>query len=61
MKTVLMQLGDELHVRLEGTTYQLTPMGQRKHMWAYFMRAHLAQVRKMEASLAVPTSRPTTS
>lgn len=49
VRTAIMQLGDKLQLRLEGSTYQLTPVGQRKQMWLYFIRAHLAQTRKGEA------------
>jgi 1-acyl-sn-glycerol-3-phosphate acyltransferase len=43
--SVIMQMGDKLQLRLEGISYQLNPMGQRRHMWLYFLRAHLAQAR----------------
>ncbi len=46
VKTVIMQLGDKLQVRLDGSTYQLTPVGQRKQMWLYFLRAHLVANRR---------------
>ncbi len=49
VNSVIMQLGDKLQLRLEGTTYQLDPHGQRKQMWLYFLRAHLKRVRAQRA------------
>jgi 1-acyl-sn-glycerol-3-phosphate acyltransferase len=52
VRTVIMQLGGKLHLRLEGETYQLDPKGQRKQMWAYFLRAHLERARQARADAA---------